>query len=97
MLQARSGLLTMIGEDVPTRRIADVLYGQVGRIVIDRTEMAGKFDYKLEWVQDAANMPSINGAKMEASVRRTIDFYRGPGAAGAEIGIDQGAGGNFSD
>jgi uncharacterized protein (TIGR03435 family) len=67
MLEARSGLVTMIGQDVTTRRIADVLYGQVGRIVIDRTEMGGKFDYKLVWVPDATNMPSINGTKMEAS------------------------------
>ncbi len=68
MLQAKSGMLTMIGEDVPVARIAEVLFGQVGRIVVDHTGIEGKFDYKLEWVPDAANMPSINGAKMEASV-----------------------------
>src|SRR5579863_10277682 len=68
MLNAKAGLFTMMGEDVTAPKIAEVLFGQVKRIVIDRTGIEGSFDFKLEWVPDAANMPSINGAKMEPSV-----------------------------
>jgi uncharacterized protein (TIGR03435 family) len=67
MLNAKAGLFTLIGEDVTVPKIAEALFGQVERIVIDRTGIEGSFDFKLEWVPDAANMPSINGAKMEAS------------------------------
>jgi len=67
MLMGKAGLLTMIGEHVTLPKMADVLFGQVKRIVIDRTGIEGNFDFKLEWVPDATKMPSINGAKMEAS------------------------------
>jgi len=67
MLNAKAGLFTMMGDDVTVPKIAEVLFGQVKRIVIDRTGIEGSFDFKLEWVPDATNMPSINGAKMEAS------------------------------
>jgi uncharacterized protein (TIGR03435 family) len=43
--------------------IAQILYGPTGRIVIDRTGIAGGFDFKLEWMPDAAHMPLINGSK----------------------------------
>jgi uncharacterized protein (TIGR03435 family) len=58
------GLLKLNGEDAPVSRLAAVLVAQVGRIVVDRTGLEGRFDFSLEWVPDAANLPSINGAKM---------------------------------
>jgi uncharacterized protein (TIGR03435 family) len=75
MLEAKAGQLTMVGEGVTLPKIADVLFGQVGRrIVIDRTGITGKFDYRLEWVPDATNIPSLNGTKMEASVEGPSTF-----------------------
>jgi uncharacterized protein (TIGR03435 family) len=62
-----TGFHHMIGESVPLASLAKVLFGPVGRIVIDHTGIEGKFDYSLEWVPDAANMPLINGAKPEGS------------------------------
>jgi uncharacterized protein (TIGR03435 family) len=66
-LQASGGLFMMMGQDIPMPKLADVLFGQVGRIVIDRTGLQGSFDYKLQWAPDPANAPNINGAKMESS------------------------------
>jgi uncharacterized protein (TIGR03435 family) len=74
MLSVKSGLFTMMGEGVTASKFAEVLFGQVKRIVVDRTGIEGKFDYKLEWVPDSANMPSINGAKMEASTEGASIF-----------------------
>jgi uncharacterized protein (TIGR03435 family) len=62
-----TGFHHMVGESVPLVSLAKVLFRETGRIVIDRTGIEGKFDYSLEWVPDAANMPLINGAKPEGS------------------------------
>lgn len=61
---SEKGLLRIVGEDVPIARLTAVLVAQAGRMVIDRTGLEGGFDFHLEWVPDAANLPSINGAKM---------------------------------
>jgi uncharacterized protein (TIGR03435 family) len=62
-----AGLHQMRGQSVPLSTMAKVLSGPSGRIVIDRTGLAGSFDYQLEWVPDPANMPMINGAKPDGS------------------------------
>jgi uncharacterized protein (TIGR03435 family) len=62
-----AGLHQMRGQSVPLSTIAKVLTGPAGRIVIDRTGIAGGFDYQLEWAPDPANMPMINGAKPDGS------------------------------
>jgi uncharacterized protein (TIGR03435 family) len=64
---SEKGFHHMIGQNVPVESIAKVLFGETGRIVMDRTGIAGTFDYELEWVPDAANMPLINGAKPEGN------------------------------
>jgi uncharacterized protein (TIGR03435 family) len=66
-LMASAGLFTMRGQHVPLPKFADALFGQVGRIVVDRTGIQGSFDYQLQWAPDPANAPNINGAKMEAN------------------------------
>lgn len=67
MLNVKSGLVIMIGESVTLPKLAEILFGEVKRIVVDRTGSEGNFDFKLEWAPDPANLPSINGAKMEPS------------------------------
>jgi len=62
-----TGMHQMRAQSVPLSTIARVLTGQAGRIVVDRTGIAGSFDYQLEWVPDPANMPMINGAKPDGS------------------------------
>jgi uncharacterized protein (TIGR03435 family) len=62
-----AGMHQMRGQSVPLSTLARVLTGQAGRIVLDRTGIAGSFDYQLEWVPDPANMPMINGAKPDGS------------------------------
>jgi uncharacterized protein (TIGR03435 family) len=62
-----AGMHQMRAQSVPLSTIAKVLTGQAGRIVLDRTGIAGSFDYQLEWVPDPANMPMINGAKPDGS------------------------------
>jgi uncharacterized protein (TIGR03435 family) len=63
-----AGFHVMMGQSVTLPAIAKVLSDPVGRIVIDRTGIEGIFDYKLEWVPDATNMPLINGAKPEGGM-----------------------------
>jgi uncharacterized protein (TIGR03435 family) len=62
-----AGFHDMMGQSVPLSTLAKVLTMPAGRIVVDRTGIKGNFDYKLEWVPDPANMPSINGARPDGS------------------------------
>ena len=62
-----TGFHHMMGQSVSLSTIARVLTMPAGRIVIDRTGIKGLFDYKLDWMPDPANMPSINGVKPEGS------------------------------
>lgn len=64
---SEAGLHQMMGLSVTLSSIAKVLTAPAGRIVVDRTGIAGSFDYKLEWVPDPANMPMINGVKPDGS------------------------------
>jgi uncharacterized protein (TIGR03435 family) len=64
-MQARAGLLRLTGQSASVANIADALYNRAGRMVIDKTGLEGRFDFKLEWVPDAANLPLVNGSKME--------------------------------
>ena len=57
------GFSQFIGQDVPISRIVEILIGPTGRMVIDRTGIEGNFDFKLEWMPDAAHMPLINGSR----------------------------------
>jgi len=62
---SRAGLYHMQGENVTVSGISEALFGPAGRIVVDRTGISGKFDYNLEWVADPANLPMVNGSKIE--------------------------------
>ncbi len=63
-----TGFSQLVGQNVPLARIVMILANPTGRIVIDHTGIEGNFDFKLEWVPDAAHMPLINGAKPEGSM-----------------------------
>jgi uncharacterized protein (TIGR03435 family) len=58
-----TGLSRLTGQDVRVSKLVTVLAGPTGRIVLDRTGIEGNFDFKLEWMPDAAHMPLINGAR----------------------------------
>jgi uncharacterized protein (TIGR03435 family) len=69
-----AGFHQMIGQSVTLSGIATVLSRPAGRIVINRTGIAGTFDFKLEWVPDAASMPLINGVKPEGGLEGASIF-----------------------
>jgi len=50
-LRMNRGPLT--GMSAPLSMLANTLASQVGRPVIDKTELEGKYDFKLEWTPDA--------------------------------------------
>jgi len=49
----RSGLGTSSGGGIPLRNIVAALSNATGRIVVDRTNLLGNFDWKLEWTPAA--------------------------------------------
>jgi uncharacterized protein (TIGR03435 family) len=44
----------MESKRVPMERLASTLSRYAGRIVVDRTQLSGAFDFRLEWVPDTA-------------------------------------------
>jgi uncharacterized protein (TIGR03435 family) len=57
------GLLTMEGQGIPVSSIAVMASGTVGRIIIDKTGLTGRYDFKLSWSRnDTAVQPAAAGA-----------------------------------
>jgi uncharacterized protein (TIGR03435 family) len=48
----------IIAENSPLEDLASTLTWLVGRPVVDRTGLQGRFDYKLEWSPDELQLPS---------------------------------------
>ena len=46
--------ITMESKRVPMERLANSLSRYAGRTVVDRTQLSGPFDFRLEWVPDTA-------------------------------------------
>jgi uncharacterized protein (TIGR03435 family) len=62
---AAPGLMRLTGVNTTMAKLADTLTTRTGRPVLDRTGISGGFDFKFDWVPDPANMPALNGARME--------------------------------
>lgn len=58
----RGGRGEMIAERVPLEMLAINLAGQLGRPVVDRTGLNGRYDFKLEWTPE----PDMTGGKLGA-------------------------------
>ena len=67
MIVRNGALFQLHGVDASVSSLADFLSQQVGRVVSNRTGVAGRFDFTLEWAPDPAQTPSLNGARMEPS------------------------------
>ncbi len=55
-----SGKATLDGTNMPMKQIAEKLSQSTTRIVIDRTRLAGGFDFRLEWAQDHSGESILN-------------------------------------
>jgi uncharacterized protein (TIGR03435 family) len=62
MLRTRSGRLTAASRHTTLELIADTFPGMGGvdRPVVDRTGLTGRYDFKLEWVEEAPSQPGAS-------------------------------------
>jgi bla regulator protein BlaR1 len=59
-----------VGHAVPVANLVDLLSGQLGRIVLDRTGLTGKYNWNLEWAPDSGSTPMskrANSGEMAAA------------------------------
>ncbi len=86
-MRVQRGLFT--GTASPVRSIATALENVLGRPVIDKTGLQGKFDWKLEWTpelapdtQGAANPPDLSGPSLFTALQEQLglklESQRGP-------------------
>ena len=59
------------GESVPISSLIRVLSQEVGRVVIDRTGLTGKYDFKLQWKPDQKQPPIFGEAEDSRSTAQT--------------------------
>ena len=65
-MRMQRGVLT--GTSAPVDMIANAMSDSVGRPVVDKTGLGGKFDWKLEWTPDAGQLqPKAPGQTQEAA------------------------------
>ena len=60
MMRGRDGHVT--GQGVPLANLVGMLSRQLGRTVIDKTGLAGKYDFTLQWTPDESQGPMFKGA-----------------------------------
>jgi len=73
LIRRQEGLIT--GQAVPMQMLALNLANSMGRTVLDRTGLAGKYDFKLEWNREAA--PGASSAQADSGSPLDPDT-RGP-------------------
>ena len=66
MMRAGRGQLT--GQAVELRMLAGALASQVGRPVVDQTNLQGLFDFKLEWTPDPSQPTGVFGVSLPPGV-----------------------------
>jgi len=69
----------MTGTQEPLTRLARMLSNQVGRPVLDRTELKGNYDFKMTFAPDLADPegPSVFTA-LEEQLGLKLDAQKGP-------------------
>jgi uncharacterized protein (TIGR03435 family) len=56
MIRGRGGPL--VGQSIPIANLVEVLSMMMGRTVVDKTGLTGKYDFTLQWTPDDAQAPS---------------------------------------
>src|SRR5579859_1438552 len=63
----------MDAEGVPIEALNHMLSQQVGRTVLDKTGLTGRYDFKLQWPPDDAPTPTAKGADAAQANLSTLD------------------------
>jgi uncharacterized protein (TIGR03435 family) len=72
--------------------IAQALGQQLGRAVVDKTGLTGKYDFTLKFAADPAHMPRMMGPKAERGPGRSVSAAPGAEPEAATVAIGGGSG-----
>ncbi len=90
----------MIGTWTTMSNLATVLSRQLGRSVLDRTGLSGRYDFEMSYTPDTGCGSPQSGRRhhqQRNSPRPTVHFHRDPGATGIEVRVHQRSGGGDCD
>jgi len=72
----RGGPVTVTAQQIPIANLAAELSRQLGRVVLDRTGLTGKYDFVLKWTPDDSQAPS--GSMLNGQPAPTASDISGP-------------------
>jgi uncharacterized protein (TIGR03435 family) len=92
----RSGPVTITAQQIPIANLAAELSRQLGRMVLDKTGLTGKYDFVLKWTPDeipapSGNMlngqpaPESNGPVLFTAIQEQIGLKLEPGKGPVEV------------
>jgi bla regulator protein blaR1 len=106
----RIGVGNLIGNAVTLSWFASMLSQRMDRLIVDKTNLPGRFDIRLQWTPSPGENPfdpggnrfADSGHRHERRDRharfiRSFDFFRDSGTARAKAGIHQGSRGCSGD
>jgi bla regulator protein BlaR1 len=53
----------ILGKELPITNLVEMLSSQLGRTVVDKTGLTGKYDWNLQWTPEPASSPMFKGAE----------------------------------
>jgi bla regulator protein blaR1 len=75
----------IISQDEPISALAGVLSWQLGRTVVDRTDLKGRYSFKLEWVPDVGQQRMLGGPGPSAGESPATGVPRVPDSSGPSL------------
>jgi len=78
---------TLTGQALSMADFVRALSDQLGRPVLDKTGLTGKYDLTLQWTPDDSQLPGLKAGRASTATFWIVDLHSNPSAAWSGTGI----------